>query len=197
MEGLFHTEKGAGIIILGQPNVEQERLDNPIIIPYALSFLTYRRWNAEVQGLDAFPRDRWPDSVALLYYGYHIMVGLGTIFIAIMVTAAYLLWRRELWTSHWMLWILMLAVPFPFIANTAGWLTAEVGRQPWVAYDLLRTTEGHSPTLLSGDALFTLIGFSGLYLLLGLLYVVLMLKEIGRGPEGREERSDATDLLAA
>jgi cytochrome d ubiquinol oxidase subunit I len=183
MEGLFHTEQGAGIVIIGQPNATSGTIDNPIIIPNVLSFLTYRRWNAEVKGLDAFPPDQRPDSIELLYYSYHIMVGLGTIFIAIMALAVLLLvWRRRLFQSRWMLWILLLAVPFPFIANTGGWLTAELGRQPWVIYGLLRTNDGSSSNVPGGNILFTLLGFAGIYLLLGLLYVVLLVHEVLRGP---------------
>jgi cytochrome d ubiquinol oxidase subunit I len=187
MEGLFHTEHGAGIVILGQPNVTTQSLDNPIIIPYVLSFLTYRNWTARVVGLDAFPRGIWPDNVPLTYYMYHIMVGLGTIFIGIMVLAAFLLWRRWIFQARWMLWILLLAIPFPFIANTAGWLTTELGRQPWVAYGLMRTSSGPSPALSSANVLFTLIGFAGMYLILGLLYVVLVVQEALRGPHGEAE----------
>jgi cytochrome d ubiquinol oxidase subunit I len=182
MEGLFHTEKGAGITILGQPDTQAQRLDNPIIIPGALSFLTYRRWGAEVQGLDAAPTDRQPDDIPLLYYSYHIMVGLGTIFIAIMVVAAYLLWRRRLFTARWMLWALMLAVPFPFIANSAGWMVTELGRQPWIIYGLLRTANASSTNVSSGNVLFTLLGFAGLYTAMGLLYVVLIVREVAHGP---------------
>ena len=78
-------------------------------MPNALSFLTYRRWKAEVKGLNAFPQDQWPTNIALLYYSYHIMVGLGTLFIAIMVVAAFLLWRGKFFSSRWMLWILLLS----------------------------------------------------------------------------------------
>ena len=109
-----------------------------------LSLLTYRRWQAQVQGLDAFPPDQWPDNIPLLYFSYHIMVGLGTVFIAIMVVAAFLLWRGKLFNARWMLWILMLSLPFPYIANTAGWMTAELGRQPWLVYGLMRTADGYS-----------------------------------------------------
>src|SRR6266516_4834397 len=130
MEGLFETERGAGIVILGQPNTATGRLDNPIIVPNVLSVLTYRRWTAEVKGLNAFPADQRPDSVELLYYSYHIMVGLGTIFIAIMGLAVLLLlWRRRLFEWRWMHWVLFLATPFPFIANTAGWFTTEPSLQ--------------------------------------------------------------------
>ncbi len=183
MEGLFHTERGAGIIILGQLDTATQRLDNPIIVPNVLSFLTYRRWTAQVKGLDAFPRDQWPDSIELLYYSYHIMVGLGTFFLAIMGLAfLLLLWRQRLFRTRWMLWILLLAAPFPFIANTAGWFTTELGRQPWIVYGLLQTVRGSSTTVSSGNVLFTLIGFAGMYLLLGVLYVILMSYEVGHGP---------------
>ncbi|MDB5077558.1 MAG: cytochrome ubiquinol oxidase subunit [Chloroflexi bacterium] len=183
MEGLFHSEKGAGIAILGQPNVATQRLDNPLIVPNVLSFLTYRRWGAEVKGLDAVPRNNWPDNIPLTYFVYHIMVGLGTFFIAIMGFGALLLWRRRLFRTRWMLWILMLATPFPFIANTAGWLTTEVGRQPWIVFGLQRTAVGSSSNVSSGNVLFTLIGLAGMYIALGLLYVLLVMRELGHGPE--------------
>ena len=183
MEGLFVSQHGAPIAILGQPDVEKRRLDNPVELPSMLSFLTYRRWQAHVRGLDAFPEDQWPDRIELLYYSYHIMVGLGTIFIAVMGLAAVLLWRRKLFESHWMLWILMLSVPLPYIANTAGWLTAELGRQPWLIYGLMRTVHGVSPRVVAGNAWFTLLGFMGMYTVLAMLWLFLIYQEIERGPE--------------
>jgi cytochrome d ubiquinol oxidase subunit I len=195
MEGQFGTEQPAGLVIVGQPDMERERIDNPIVIPRALSFLVYQNWGAEVKGLEAYPQVNWPDNIPLLYYSYHVMVGLGTIFIAITVVAAFLLWRRKLFESRWMLWILMLATPFPFIANTAGWLTAELGRQPWLVYGLLRTQEGVSPLVSSGNVLFTLIGFAGMYLIMGLLYIVLMVREVGHGPEGGGDTLEPSESL--
>jgi cytochrome d ubiquinol oxidase subunit I len=179
---LFESQGGAPLIILGQPNVEQRKIDNPLEVPEALSFLTYRAWRAEVQGLDAFPPDLWPQNIALLYYSYHIMVGLGTIFIAIMLLAAWLLWRGRLFSSHWMLWVLMLALPFPYIANTAGWITAELGRQPWLVYGLMRTADGYSKMVSAGNGMFTLLGFLGMYTLLGILFIFLVSREIEHGP---------------
>ena len=198
MEGLFKTEPGSPLVIIGQPNTAEQKLDNPIAIPGALGFLTYRRWGAEVKGLDAFPRDQWPDNIPLLYYSYHIMVGLGTIFIAIIVVAAFLLWQGRLFHSRWMLWILMLSFPFPFIANTAGWLTAELGRQPWLVYGLLRTAEGASMQVSAGTGLFTLLGFMGMYTVLSMLYLLLMWREIEHGahaldrPTAAHATGDAT-----
>lgn len=182
MEGLFDTQQGAPLAIIGQPDMERQVLDNPIVIPRMLSFLTYKRWNVEVKGLNEFPRSEWPDNIPLLYYAYRIMVGLGTFFILILCGAAFLWWRGKLYQSRWMHWILMLAVPFPYIANTAGWITAEVGRQPWLVYGLYRTAAGYSHNVSSGNAMFTLIGFMGLYTVLAILFLFLVRREIDHGP---------------
>jgi cytochrome d ubiquinol oxidase subunit I len=152
-----------------------------------LSVLSYRRWNAHVRGLDAFPQRDWPDNIPLLYYSYHIMVGLGTFFVAIMVVALLLLWRGRLFNARWMLWILMLSAPFPYIANTAGWMTAELGRQPWVVYGLMRTEDGYSKLVSAGNSMFTLLGFMGLYTVLGILFLFLIWREIEHGPVAGNE----------
>jgi cytochrome d ubiquinol oxidase subunit I len=184
MEGLFDTEEGAALVLVGQPDIESMRLDNPIEVPRILSFLTYRRFDAEVVGLKDIPRDQWPDNVPLHYFAYHIMVGLGTLFIAVMMLGGFLLWRRKLFESRAMLWVLMFAAPFPFIANTTGWMTAELGRQPWLVYGILRTQDGHSATVSAGNTIFSLLGFMGLYLLLGILFLFLAAREIAHGPGG-------------
>ncbi|MBI2682300.1 MAG: cytochrome ubiquinol oxidase subunit I [Acidobacteriales bacterium] len=183
MEGLFETKQGAELVIIGQPNVKEKKLDNAIVVPNALSMLSYQRWEAEVKGLDAFPPDQWPDNIALLYYSYHIMVGLGTIFIAIMVVSGFLLWRGRLMQSRWMLWVLMMSFPLPYIANTAGWMTAELGRQPWLVYGLLRTAEGYSKTVSAGNGMFSLLGFMGMYTVLSFLFLFLIHREIAHGPD--------------
>ena len=163
-----------------------------------LSFLTYRQWRADVKGLAEFPENEWPDQIPLLYYSYHVMVGLGTIFIAVMVVAALLLWRGTLYDSRWMLWTLMLCVPLPYIANTAGWMTAELGRQPWLIYGLMRTAQGISPRVAAGNAWFTLIGFMGLYTVLGILWLFLFYREIELGPEpGAQPFGEDAAALAA
>ncbi|HXX19753.1 MAG TPA: cytochrome ubiquinol oxidase subunit I [Candidatus Acidoferrum sp.] len=182
MEGLFQSQQGAPVAILGQPDVGKRSLDNPLVVPRALSFLTYRSWAAEVKGLDSFPEYDWPDKIPLLYFSYHIMVGLGTIFIAILLLAAWKLVRGTLFASRAMMWILMLALPFPFIANTAGWMTAEIGRQPWLIYGLMRTRAGVSPEVSAGSAWFTLLGFMGMYAVLAILFLFLIRAEIERGP---------------
>ena len=182
MEGLFKTEAGAPIVILGQPDAESERIDNPLVANKVLSFLIYGTTTATVRGLNAFPKSDWPTNIPLLYYSYHIMAGLGTIFLAVMAAAAFLLWRRRLYQTQWMLWILLLCLPLPYIANTAGWMTAEVGRQPWLVYGLMRTPEGYSTYVHAGNGLFTLLGFMGLYALLAILFLFLVNRVIVHGP---------------
>lgn len=183
MEGLFETKDGAPLALIGQPDMEKLHLDNPIEVPRLLSFLTYNRWKAEVKGLDAFPREDWPQNVPLLYYAYHVMVGLGTIFIGVMGLSAFLLWKGRLFTARPALWLLMLMLPFPYIANTAGWMTAELGRQPWLVHGLLRTADGASTNVSAGNGLFVLLGFLGMYALLGVLALFLLAREIEHGPQ--------------
>ena len=123
MEGLFKSETGAPIVIIGQPDVEHERIDNPIRVGKVLSFLVYGTPTAEVQGLEAFPRDQWPTNIPLLYFAYHVMVGLGTIFVAVMVVAAFLLWRGRLQNS-----------PLDALGNHAERASALHCKHRWVAH---------------------------------------------------------------
>ena len=183
MEGLFENAKGAPIVLVGQPDIDRLQLDNPIAVPDVLSFLTYKHWKAEVNGLKDFPQNIWPDNIPLLYYAYHIMVGLGTLMVAVMWLSLLLLWRRRLYSQAGMLWILMLAIPFPYIATTAGWMTAELGRQPWLIYGLLRTMNGVSPNVSAGNGLFSLLGFMGMYMVLGILFLFMVVREVEHGPE--------------
>jgi cytochrome bd ubiquinol oxidase subunit I len=186
MEGLFETQKGAPLAIIGMPDTERGELTDPIEVPGVLSYLVYGDFNARVTGLNDIPADQRP-PVEIVYYAYHIMAGLGTIFIAVLAISAFLLWRGTLFTARSMLWVLMLAMPFPYIANHAGWVAAEVGRQPWIVYGLQRTADANSVNVTAGMTYFTLLGFMGLYLLLGLLYLFLFLRIVLNGPEHPEE----------
>jgi len=197
MEGLFDTERGAAIVLLGQPNQEQHTIDNPLAVNDVLSFLVYGTTKAEVTGLDKVPRDQWPEPLPLLFYSYHIMAGLGTYFAALMVAAGFLLWRGRLFTNRWVLWPLMLSFPLPYIANTAGWMTAEIGRQPWMVYGLVRTSEGYSKYVSSGNSLFTLLGFMGLYSVLSVLFILLVYRIVQRGPEAIVTGSSSAPITVA
>jgi cytochrome bd ubiquinol oxidase subunit I len=183
MEGRFLGGTMAGVAVIGQPNVAARRLDNPIEIPGALSFLAYGHFGSFVNGLEDYPQDVWPDNIELLYYSFHLMITLGTLFILLMAYANIQNWRGRLENNTGLLWVLMLAFPFPYIANTLGWMTAELGRQPWLIYGLFRTRDGYSKMVSNGDTIFTLIGFVGLYFVLGLLFLFLVGREISHGPE--------------
>jgi cytochrome d ubiquinol oxidase subunit I len=197
MEGVFKSEKGAGIVLIGQPNEETGEIDNPIVINNVLSFLIYGTTSAEVTGLDQVSHDQWPTALPLLYYAYHIMAGLGTWFVLLMVGCGFLLWRGKLHNQRWALWALLLSFPLPYIANTAGWMTAELGRQPWLIYGLMRTSQGFSKTVSASNGLFTLLGFMGLYALLGLLFTVLIYREISNGPESKAAENEPVHVGGA
>jgi cytochrome d ubiquinol oxidase subunit I len=181
MEGLFTSEIDAPLAIIGMPDVPDRKLIDPIDVPDLLSFLAYGNFRADVAGLTAYPAALWP-PVAVTYYAYHVMVGLGTIFIAVAFVAGVLLWGGRLFKLPLVLWALLLVMPFPYIASEAGWVVAEVGRQPWIVYGLMKTQAAASPNVGSGETIFTLIGFAGMYFLLGVLFLLLTLRTIALGP---------------
>ncbi|MGA8535508.1 MAG: cytochrome ubiquinol oxidase subunit I [Candidatus Tumulicola sp.] len=181
MEGLFKSTSGAPLAIIGMPDPASGRLIDPIYVPGFLSYLAYGNFGASVKGLNEYQRSEWP-PVELTYYAYHVMVGLGTIFSAVTGIALLALLLGRLYTARWILWPLMLLMPFPYIANEAGWTVSEVGRQPWIIYGIMHTARASSPTVSSGETIFTAIGFAGMYFLLGVLFIILVLREIGLGP---------------
>ena len=196
MEGQFRTEPGAPLALIGMPDVNKGELLDPVYVPELLSYLAYGDKTAPVKGLDQIPKTLQP-PIEVTYYAYHIMIGLGMAFIAILGIGLLLLWAGRLKTSRWFLWLLMLAFPFPYIANEAGWCVAEVGRQPWLVYGVMRTTQGYSANVSTGEVVFTLLGFIGLYILLGVMFLVLVGKIIGQGPESAPgDAGEATEHYA-
>jgi cytochrome d ubiquinol oxidase subunit I len=163
------------------PDRERQELMDPIFVPGVLSYLAYGNFSARVTGLNDIPQDLQP-PVEIVYYAYHIMVGLGTIFIAVLGISLLFLLRGTLFDRRPVLWVLMLAMPFPYIANEAGWVVAEVGRQPWVVYGLQRVADASSTNVTAGMTYFTLFGFMGLYLVLGILYLLLFARIVNQGP---------------
>jgi cytochrome d ubiquinol oxidase subunit I len=196
MEGQFRTENGAPLAIIGMPDGTKGNLLDPVYVPKILSYLAYGNFDARVRGLNDYPESVRP-PIEVVYYAYHIMVGLGTLFVAVLGLGILLLWSKKIWTARWYFWILMLAMPFPYIANEAGWTVAEVGRQPWIVYGLMRTSQGISHTVSAGETIFTLLGFAGLYALLGLVFLWLLLKFIGEGPSAESHPVERQELLAS
>src|SRR5207245_10274496 len=139
MEGKFESGPMAGVALIGQPNVAAQQIQNPIEVSGALRFLAYGHFGSFVHGLNDFPKDQWPDNLELLYYSFHIMITLGTLFIVLMGFATFQNWRGKLESSRLLLWILMLAFPYPYIANTLGCMTSELGRQPCLIDVLFQT----------------------------------------------------------
>jgi cytochrome d ubiquinol oxidase subunit I len=182
MEGRFESGPNAPLTFIGQPNVRERRIDNAIHAPAVLSILAYGTPQRSVLGLNEFPERVWPTNIELLYYSFHVMAGLGTLFIGLLGLVNFAILRGTLLASRRLLWCLMLAFPFPYIATTAGWMTAELGRQPWLVYGLFRTAAGTSDTVSSGNVLFTLIGYTGLYFVLGVLFLYLVGRELHHGP---------------
>jgi cytochrome d ubiquinol oxidase subunit I len=196
-EGVFDkVEIGAPELLVGQPDMQKLKMLNPIRVPYFLSWLSYYYPDSAVRGLKSFPRKDWPDNVPLVFYSYRIMVGLQNITLGIYGLAALLwVWKRRLFRSRRILWVLVILTPLPFLMNTAGWFTAELGRQPWVVYGVMRTAYAASNMVDPTNVYFTFAGLAGLFLLLSVLYVLLVIKELYFGPEPAPDEEQAEEEL--
>lgn len=181
-EGVFQTEDGAAMVFFGIPDVSKQVIHLRIAMPKLLSLLIYMDPNATVAGLDQFPRDLWP-PVEITFYSYHVMMLLGFYFIGVSLLGVFLLLRKRLFTSRWYLWVLLASLLLPLLALEFGWMAAEMGRQPWVVYGLLKTLNAASVVVPAGQILFTLILFAVVYSLLLALLVYLLRREIVRGPQ--------------
>lgn len=182
MEGHYDSLAVADMYLLGWVNQKREST-NGIRIPGGLSFLTHGSFKAPVQGLKATPANERPKAVNFVFQTYHLMVGIGMALIGLTLLAAFLLWKKKLFDQRWLMMIFVGAVLLPQIANQAGWYTAEVGRQPWVVYGLLRTSDALSKTVTANQVLFSLVMFSIIYLLLFLLFLFLLHRKIQHGPD--------------
>ncbi|MEN8152003.1 MAG: cytochrome ubiquinol oxidase subunit I, partial [Planctomycetota bacterium] len=208
IEGLYETQDGAPMAVFGVPTDRPPELKAPIEIPNLLSWLAFGDMNATVRGIKDFPEDERP-PLFLTFASFHTMVGLGTMFIGGMFLAVFWLRGGKLFTKKWMLWALVLAVPFPLLACQFGWITAEVGRQPWIVYPTeryaqpgpyepipadmpvaevlekhkgMRVADANSITVSAGEILTSTILFSLIYIALGALYLYLLFRKIKHGP---------------
>ncbi|WP_449314189.1 cytochrome ubiquinol oxidase subunit I [Rubinisphaera brasiliensis] len=192
LEGVYKTEKGVGMYIFGWPDDETETVRFGLEIPGMLSFLVHGDFNAEVTGLDEL-EERWGrPPVWLTFQAYHIMVGIGMLFIGSTLVACFYWWRGTLFEQRWLLWYFVFAVGLAFVANELGWVAAEVGRQPWIVYPTvvngeltggLRTSDGISEAVRASQVLSSIIFFGLIYLMLFALWISLLHKKISHGPE--------------
>ncbi len=182
IQGLYTTQTGAPIAIFAVPFDNPPTLKAPIEIPGLLSWLAFGDVNAKVKGINEFPREEIP-SLFLTFVSYHNMVLLGMYFIFLMSIASYLLYRKKLFDSKKILKILVWSIPLPLIATQLGWIAAEIGRQPWIVYKLMKTKDAVSITVGSGELLFSIILFFIIYLMLGSIFLFLLIRKIKQGPE--------------
>ena len=186
MEGLYETQRGAGLLILGYPLPQQEKTVVIFQIPKLLSFVSYGSFDAEVKGLKAFDKkDRPP--VLVTFSTFRAMVGTGLAMIGLTALGLVLLWRRSLFNQKLFLRLAVLAVPLPFIANELGWVTAEMGRQPWVVYNVLRTSDAFSTSVPAAHVLTTGLGFVVVYAALFVAWVSVLRRIYLKGPENGNE----------
>ncbi len=184
MEGLIDTETKAGLTLFGIPSSEPLALKAPIRIPGMLSWLAFGDSEAPVQGMSDLQQQGWETPpFGLVFTSFHIMIILGMFFILLTLVGVIMLWRGSVYQQNWFLRLLVWLIPLPMIAIQFGWLVAEVGRQPWVVYRLLKTAAAYSHNLVVGEVLFSLVMFSLIYLLLGALFIYLLVREIKRGPQ--------------
>ncbi len=180
MEGHFQTARGADVYVLGYVDEANEKTYG-ISIPGGLSFLYNFDFNSEIKGLKDAPKENWP-PVNLVFQSYHIMVALGGIFIGLGLLGAWLLWTGKIYSAKWYLWLLPFLIPLPHLAHETGWITAEVGRQPWIIYGLMKTAAASSVVVSAGQLIFSLVMFTLVYLLLFVMFVLLLVRIIKQGP---------------
>ena len=181
-EGLIESREEAPMILFGIPREEPRDVVLDIQVPGLLSWLAYGDRHHPVQGMDDFPAGTLPPFV-VTFATFHLMVYLGGFFILVMFIGILLHRKNAIRKTRWFLYLMLFSIPLPIIACELGWISAEVGRQPWIVYKLLRTTDGVSVTVPASQILFSIILFGVIYLLLGSLYVFLLTREIKRGPE--------------
>lgn len=180
-EGLYETQTRAPILLFGIPDAESGKVHASIGIPGLLSLLIYNDPNAEVTGLDAFPRDERP-PVTATFWSFHLMVYLGLFFMGLSALGVLLMIRKKLYESKWFMILAIWTLPLPIIANELGWIAAEVGRQPWAVYGLLKTSDAVSISVTSAELIFSIIMFVILYIILFTAWVFLIRRQMKIGP---------------
>ncbi|MCB0532978.1 MAG: cytochrome ubiquinol oxidase subunit I [Lewinellaceae bacterium] len=182
LEGHFDSLAVADLYIAGWVDKKQKTVTG-LAIPGGLSFLIHQDFKTPVKGLDAFPKSEQPPAINAVFQFYHLMVAIGLALIGLSLLACWQWYRRKLFTARWLLWLFVFAAFLPQLANQFGWYAAEMGRQPWVVYGLLKTSDALSKAVTANQVLFSLIMFTVVYVLLFALFVYMLNKKIQHGPE--------------
>jgi cytochrome bd ubiquinol oxidase subunit I len=182
IEGLYTSRDGAPLVMFAYPVNRPPALKAPIEIPGLLSWMAFGDVNARIRGINEFPASDIP-PLWLTFVSFHNMVLIGGFLILVMLIAAYLVWKEKITENRKVLRLLVLSIPFPMAAIQLGWIAAEVGRQPWIVYHLLRTKDAFSQVVTTGEVVFSFVLFGVIYSALFALYMFLLLKKIKAGPE--------------
>ncbi len=188
-EGHFDASAPADMYLFGWVDKEKQKVYGPKI-PGGLSFLIDYDFNAPVTGLNAFPEEDRPGQINAVFQFYHLMIIIGMALIALTLFASFLWWRGSLFKHRWLMVVFVFSTLLPQIANQVGWFAAEMGRQPWVVYGLLRTSDALSKSVQANQVLFSLILFMAIYLLLFILFIYMLNKKIQKGPYDESEEDD-------
>jgi cytochrome d ubiquinol oxidase subunit I len=181
MEGHFEAKAPADMYVLGWVDKGNEKVIG-LKIRNGLSFLIDFNFNSEIAGLHAFPEDERPSQINAIFQFYHLMVAIGMALIALTLVATFLQFKGKLFNQKWLMTVFVFSVLLPQIANQVGWFTAEMGRQPWVVYGLLRTSDALSKSVSANQVLSSLIMFFLIYTVLFLLFIYLLDRKIKHGP---------------
>lgn len=177
-----HYETGVGdMYLFGWVDEEAQKVYG-VKLPGFLTFLVHFDFTTEIKGLNEFPEDERP-PVNIVFQTYHLMISLGMLMILIGLLGVFYWWRGSLFDKRWFLWLLVPSVLLPQISNQVGWITAEVGRQPWIVYGILRTKDALSKTVSSGEVWFSLVMFTLIYILIFSIFIFLLFRKIKHGPE--------------
>ncbi|MBS1597156.1 MAG: cytochrome ubiquinol oxidase subunit I [Bacteroidetes bacterium] len=187
MEGHYDSSAKADMFLLGYVDAKKQKAKG-LFIPGGLSFLVYGNFDEPVKGLNAFKPDERPSQVNAVFQFYHMMVACGMIMILLSLIGTFLWWKKKLFDKNWLLIVFVWSVLLPQIANQAGWFTAEMGRQPWVVYGLLRTSDALSKSVTANQVVFSLILFTIVYIVLFALFLFLLNKKITQGPVDYESK---------
>ena len=181
IQGLYTSQEGAPLAIFAFPQTPPPELKAKIEIPGLLSWLAFGDVKARIQGINEFPKENLP-PLFITFVAYHNMVLLGMIFIIMTIWGSVQIFREKLWDSKKLLKLMIWVSPLPVVACQLGWITTEVGRQPWIVYNVMRTKDAVSTAVSSGDVMFSIILFGIIYILLLFLYLYLLIREVKHGP---------------
>lgn len=188
LEGVYKTQKGAPLILFGVPNSKDAQMDYVVSIPKALSYLSFGDFSAEIKGLDQVPKADWP-RVNTVFFTYRTMIAMWIMMFLTCSWALYCWARGRLFDHPWLLKAMVLSVIYPQIGNQVGWVSAEMGRYPWIVQDLLRISEGLSKTVTANQVLGSIIMFGVVYFFLLVMFLYLLNEKIMHGPSDDEQGS--------